>query len=172
MSIEANPIPKAELLTRLRVGWDDFAAYLSQFSTEQMTRPTDAGGWTAKDHVIHLVMWENGLNALLQRISRHEYMGIPYEAWQSGDFDRINAIIQRQNSHLTWAEVMRTFQQVHERLVERIEARADDDLQRPYRYYAPDSPTDSPVSFWIADASYRHYREHQPWIDAIARSYA
>ena len=85
MSIEANPIPKAELLAALQTGWGDFFVYLSQFSDQQMIQPTDAGGWTAKDHVVHLAMWENGLNALLQRISRHEYMGIPYEAWLRTD---------------------------------------------------------------------------------------
>ncbi len=154
----------------MQQGWDEFIAYLSQFSDQQMTQPTDAGGWTAKDHVIHLAMWENGLNALLRRISRHEYMGIPYETWLSGDFDRMNAVIQQQNSHLSWAEVMRSFEQVHRRLIEQIQARSDADLQRPYRYYAPDSTADSPVSFWIIDASAKHYREHQPWIDAIVNS--
>lgn len=147
--------------------WDRFNAYLDKLSETQATTPTDAAGWTAKDHVMHLVVWEDGMNALLDGQSRPEYMGIDRATWTSGDFDRINAIIQQRHRDVPWAEVRQRFRDVHRRLVAKIEALAEADLQRPYNSFQPDSTATDPIINRLVGNTSHHFAEHQPWIETI-----
>jgi len=164
---EQKVMSKSELLEQMRRGWDDFQAYLQTLSEAQLSQPTDAAGWTAKDHVIHLAVWEAGIDALLGRESRWERMGLDAATWASGDFDAMNAVIQRRHKDMPLVEVLRTFQDVHQRLIGKIALLSDEDLQRPYRAYQPDSDRDAPVIGWIMGNTYEHYAEHRPWIEAI-----
>ena len=69
-------VTTTELVSRMQKGWDDFQAYLKTLTLEQVTQPTDAAGWTVKDHIIHLATWEDGVYALLEKQPRHEQMGL------------------------------------------------------------------------------------------------
>lgn len=164
---DTTPFSKGELLTRMERGWNDFSTYLSTLTEEQLTTPTDAAGWTAKDHVIHLAVWEDSIHALLERQSRRERMGIDEAMWERGEFDEMNAVIQQRYQHMPLAEVLKTFQAIHQRLIAKIQSMSDEDLQLPYRHYQPDSDRDAPVWHWITGNTFGHYQEHQPWIAAI-----
>lgn len=54
---------KDELLIRIEQGWNEFQAYIQTLSAAQLAGPTDAAGWTAKDHIMHLAVWEDGIDA-------------------------------------------------------------------------------------------------------------
>lgn len=164
---DTSTMTKAELLSAIDKGWDDIQAYLDTLTEQQLTQPTDPAGWTAKDHVIHLAIWEDGINALLEKRDRVAAMGIDPETWESHDYDRINAIIQQRYHDLSWAEVQHKRQQVHQHLLTIIQSLSDADLQRPYRDYQPDSTADKPVIGWINGNTFEHYEEHIPWIKAI-----
>ena len=61
-----NPdVSTAELLSRTKLGWDSLQAYIKSLTPEQLTVPTDPAGWTVKDHLIHLAVWEDGIVAVL-----------------------------------------------------------------------------------------------------------
>jgi hypothetical protein len=66
-------------------------------------------------------------------------------------------------------QVRQTLEAVHQRLIEKIQAFTDEDLHRPYSDYQPDSKLDRPVIVWLIGATYRHYDEHIPWIEAIVK---
>ena len=51
-----TPSTKDELLEYLEQEWTDFHAYLQTLTETQLSVPTDAAGWTAKDHVIRQVV--------------------------------------------------------------------------------------------------------------------
>ncbi len=161
---------KAQLLAAIKIGWNDLNGYLNTLSPAQRAEKTDAAGWTVKDHAIHLAIWEDGIYALLSRLLRIEYMGIDEATWENGDNDAINAVIQLRYKDLSWAEVQAKRQQIHQRLVEKIEALSDEDLLRPYRFYEPASSEDRPVVHWITGNTFAHYAEHRPWMQAIAES--
>lgn len=161
---------KTELLGNMNQGWHDFQRYLNTLSTNDFIGKTDAAGWTVKDHVMHLAVWEDGVWALLEGQSRHEQMGVEAEVWESHDFDEINAVIQQQHRDKPLSEVLETFRQVHQRLIGKVATLTDDDLQRPYEHYQPGSGVERPVFHWIVSNSYEHYAEHRPWIAAIVAS--
>ena len=159
-----------QLLTEMEKGWNSFNAYLTTLSDTQMTMPTDAAGWTVKDHISHLAVWEEGIYALLAQQPRYEAMGITRDDLNSGDYDRINAMIRDQHKDKSLAEVMAMFREAHERLIAKVRTLSDEDLQRPYEYYQPAEDEKRPVIRWIPGNTFGHYDEHIPWIDAIAKS--
>lgn len=159
-------ITVANLLRFIEQGWNDLHAYLDTLSDQQLAIPTDAAGWTVKDHIIHMAVWEKGVCTLLQGKPRHEGMGLDEDTWNS-HFDVINAVIQQQHQHMPLDEVLQTFKHGHEQLVEKVAALADDDLLRPYRYFDPASTIDSPIIDRIVGNTFEHYSEHKPWIAAI-----
>jgi hypothetical protein len=162
-----NPTTKAELLSQMEQHWNDFSAYLQTLMEAQRTQRTDAAGWTVKDHVMHLAIWEDGGLALLEGSSQRERMGISEEVWQRWDFDEINAAIQQRHHHRSWAEVVESFREVHRRLVAAVERMPEADLQCLLR---PDDPDSAALIDVIIINSYAHYAEHKPWIVAIASS--
>ena len=160
-------VTTTELVSRMQKGWDDFQAYLKTLTLEQMTQPTDAAGWTVKDHIIHLATWEDGVYALLEKQPRHAQMGLDKALWEGHEIDAINADIQQRNKDKPLAEVLQIFENVHKRLVEKIQSMSSKDLLRPYSYYQADSTAEKPVFGWIVGNTYEHYAEHKPWIAAI-----
>jgi uncharacterized protein (TIGR03083 family) len=164
---DTDAMSKAELLTRLQNGWNELNAYLKTLTEAQLTTPADAAGWTIKDHVIHLAIWEDGINALLQHRSRREAMGIDAQTWNSRSVDKMNAIIQQRHKDMPLSQVMDTLRDVHQRLVQQLQVLPEEDLKRPYRDFQPESTSDKPVIGWIMGNTYEHYAEHLPWMAAI-----
>ena len=163
-------VTKAELLSRIQQGWNDFQAYLATLTPEQKTGPTDAAGWSVKDHVMHLAVWEKGIVALLNHEDRREAMGLDEAAWESHDYDIMNGVIRDREAGRTLDEVMQVFRDVHGQLVARIGAMSDAEINRPYSDYADDPGNDNPVVGYIVGNTFEHYAEHQPWIEAIVAS--
>ena len=170
IDIIANSRPSSipNILEAIKTGWDALNTYLDSLSAPQLTQLTDAAGWTVKDHVIHLAIWEDGIYALLERLKRIEHMGIDEATWERSNIDEINGLIQQRYQNLSWANVEQKRQQIHQRLVDKIASMTDEDLQRPYRYYELASTQDEPVLSSIAGNTFGHYSEHLPWIKAIA----
>ena len=168
---DETQMTKAELLANIEQGWNNFQAYLASLSYEQVTTPTDPAGWTAKDHIAHVAIWEDSLNALLEKKSRREHMGIDdLAAWKDGDWDAINAIIQQRYHDLPLRDLATLFFGIHKKLVGKINALSDADLQRSYQEFQPDSDWDAPIIHWMIIDTYEHYDEHKDYIDIIARS--
>ena len=167
---DSDTISKAELITNMQEGWNNLQAYIDSLSETQLTQPTDAAGWTAKDHLIHLAVWADGVAMLLEKQSRSERMGVDAETWASRDFDRINAVIQQNNKDMPLEDVRQALQAAHQSLYGKAQAMSQEELNRPYNDYEPGSTQDKPVVLWIISDSYDHYAEHIPWIDAIVKS--
>lgn len=160
-------ISHAQLLTLIETSWRELHAYLNTLTPEQMNGPTDAAGWTVKDHVMHLAVWEDSINALFEGRSRAENSGVPQDVWDSHDFDAINEIIRQQFIGLPYAEVQQRFQVVHEKLLGKLAAMSADDLYRPYQHYQPGDQRTDPVINWVNGDTFEHYAEHLPWMRAI-----
>lgn len=164
------PTSKSDLLNRIEAGWNDLHAFIASLNDAQLTTKTDAGGWTVKDHLIHLAVWEDSVEAMLQKQSRYERMGVDFETWRTNDWDKVNAVIYQHHQHMPLADVLTTFAQIHQRLLDKIQALSDDDLMRPYNYYQTHSSYDLPVMEAVVSGTYAHYDEHRPWMEHIAQT--
>lgn len=165
----AQPISKADILARIEKGWKGLNDYVQTLTETQLTAPTDAAGWTVKDHLMHLAVWEDGVQALLSGQDRAARMGLDADTWNSHDYDRMNAVIQQQYQSEPLASVQQKRQTIHERLVQQIESMSDDDLHKPFRHYQTDSTHEYPIFDTILGNTDGHYDEHRPWMEAIAR---
>ncbi len=162
-----QPMTKAELLEKIDKGWNDFQAYLITLTPTQVTVPTDAAGWRALDHIIHLADWENGMLALLNHQDRAAGIGVDKALWETQDFDKINDVLQKKSRDKTLQEAYPYVMGIHERFVDKIRSMSDAELHQPYKYFQPDSDREAPVIKWVQMNTYQHYAEHTPWIAAI-----
>jgi len=167
---DQNRLTKAELLQKIEDGWQAFNAYLMTLTPVQMTVPTDAAGWTALDHVLHLSVWEDGITALLNHQNRSAAMGIDPATWESRDFDAMNALIQQRTKTISLPEAHQQVMTVHQQLFDKVKSLSEEDLYRPYNFYDPADKRDIPVIEWVIADTYGHYEEHTPWIKAIVES--
>jgi hypothetical protein len=164
----ASGMPKAELLERIEGGFRNINNYLDSLSETQLTQPTDAVGWTAKDHVIHMATWEEAVLAFLGGVALWEHMNVDREIWKQGD-DAINAVIQQRYIDMSLADVRRAFRENHQRVMNKLQSLTDEELHRPYNHYQPKSKQDQPAFMWIQSHTNQHYEKHQPWIAAIVQ---
>jgi hypothetical protein len=161
-----DSLTRDNLLRQLESGWNEFQTYLASQTTEQLTRLTDAAGWTAKDHIIHVALFDQVELALLEGKSRREALDIAPETWEQGD-DPINAVLQQRYHDMPLDEVLATLQQNHKRLLNKLNTMTEEDFQLPYRHYQPDSTDERSLSQWFPWDTFYHYREHMSWIAAM-----
>ncbi|HYP39486.1 MAG TPA: ClbS/DfsB family four-helix bundle protein [Chloroflexia bacterium] len=161
---------KDKLLRDTEQSWQELNSLLDQLPEAQATGPQDAEGWTAKDHVIHMTAWERSVVFFLQGKPRHEGLGVEEQLYQTGDDDAINAVVYEQRKDLPLADALAQFQDVHSQLLNLLQPLSDADLQKPYRHYLPNEPSDGAdrKAFDVIYANTAdHFREHLGWIRAL-----
>lgn len=169
MSDSPPVLTRETLFAELEAAWNELQTTIASLTEDQLTRPTDAAGWTVKDHLIHIAIWESATLAMLHGKSKRETMDVSEEIWAQDD-DPINAVIQQRYQHLPLAEVLQTLQANHDALVAHLNTLSEADLQRPYRHYQPTSTQEIPISNFVMWDTANHYRDHIPWMLAIAES--
>ncbi len=159
----------SELIIRIYHSWNDLHQFYASLSADQLTRPTDAGGWSVKDHLIHLAAWASSVDALLSGQSCRERMGIPETLWNADDTDAINALIQQRERDTPLPDALATLKTVHQRVVAHLQTITDETLRQPLVGINLASWDGRTYEDWIVSNTYEHYDEHLPWMDRIAR---
>lgn len=171
MTENQTTVPTVEqLLTEIDASWTDMQLFLDGLSPSQLTGPTDPAGWTARDHLSHLAAWELSMVFLFEGRPRHEALGVDKALYDTGDYDAINAVIQRRHAGESIGEVLGNLNQTHEQLLAALNALSDDDLQVAQATLLPDDPEadDSyPVGSLVYGNTVEHYPEHQSYIAKI-----
>ena len=164
------PITVAELLEKMHTSRSTLEALIEQLSEVQLTTPEADNGWSIKDQLAHIAIWESGIDGLLQGRSRFGTMGLDEATVAANDVDELNDILIERSRQQSLTEVVAFFKESHRRLLATLLNLADDDLLKPYSHYQPDQPgefTDSPIINWIAGNTYEHYAEHYSIIEKV-----
>jgi uncharacterized protein (TIGR03083 family) len=172
MSDSSQNRDKAEQLERMDEAWLRLNGFIESLTPAQLTGPTDAAGWTVKDHLAHLTAWERGMVFLLQRRPRHEGMGVEESVYLADDLDGLNEAIRQLTVDSPIDEVIADLRGTHEQLRAMIVAMPDEDLRRTYSWFLPDEPgadDGRPIISRIVGNSDGHFDEHMPWMQAIVQ---
>lgn len=162
-------VGKAQVLEMIRAergAWDDLLGRVPQ---DQMTMVGVTEGWSLKDHIAHLTMWEERPVAWLEAAVTDS--AIKPAPWPSGmDTDATNAWIKNANSARSVSDLLRQSESVHKRVVELVESMAEQDLLLPDRVGGLEG---SNLLEAIAGDTYEHYHEHaesvRAWLESRGR---
>ncbi len=159
---------KEELIRQLSSEWMNLQTTLQALSDQQLTGPTDATGWRAQDHIMHITGWEQCLIGVLNGQPAHIALGVDETVWKSYDFDAINNVTFLRGQSASLAEVLETAQTTHAQLLNKLEILQDSDLSQPITNAQIQSDHQDSTLNWILGSTVFHYKEHLPWISSLA----
>ncbi len=169
-----DPQTRAELLPRIAAARGRLDQLVGRLSEEQLTRP-GPDSWSVKDHLAHIAAWEQSLLALLEGRNRDAAVGVTVDSTTEDgghDVDAVNTIIFERHRRSSLGDVLDWYRQSHTQVLAAVHRLSDDDLQRPYSHYQPQTqPYEGrPVIGWIKGNTYEHDEEHTGWIEQILAS--
>ena len=161
-----NPTTKAELLAYTEERWRVFVASTDALSEAEWTGPTDAAGWSVKDHVAHVVVWIRTEIALLRhRVPMPQSLGISDAVWAGGD-DPINEEVRQLTIGDSPAAVRAERDRVFRKFVQVVSRLSDDDLARPATDFGFDEAGMSLLAV-LNQYNGDHFPEHRGYIETI-----
>jgi hypothetical protein len=161
-----DQMTKTKLLETLRAKRAEWDALLAEVPEARMAESGVAGEWSVKDIIAHLTHHERWFADRLHEALRGQTY-IPTEMdWM--DFDARNDRIFQQNRDRPLPDVLAESRQVFVRLIEGVQAHAEEFLIEPQRFEgAPE-----PVTIWkmLRGDVYDHYGQHAPSIRSWLRA--
>src|SRR5215218_6258148 len=136
---------KDDLLYHLKADRQQLEDVIGPLTEEELTRPGPEG-WSVKDHLAHIVVWEKSGLALLAGEDRAAAVGIDWELYENGEIDVQNDVVYQQQKDRSLDDVLAEFRQVRAKTIEAVSTLSDDDLRKPYSAFQPGDPNnETPV---------------------------
>jgi len=163
----------SELNRVIDPAWSELEVFLAHL-TEQQASSQDDQGWTIKDHVIHIAVWEDSVAILFRGKPRHEALGVDESYYAQATFDQINERIRELKAHLSTSQTIEQLRLVHQTLMKSLRTLSDADLVRKVRDFFPTAPRtdDRRVIDFIYENTAHHFAEHLEWMRALANKAA
>jgi DinB superfamily len=108
-----TPDTASATLTRFDHAWDALDKTVKSLGPRELTEIRDPAGWSAKDHLMHLALWEQGLHAKVDGRPRHEVLGLDASTNGSDDWDTLNGAIFANTRHHSLPDVLDALQKTH-----------------------------------------------------------
>jgi len=157
--LEIIKLSKTEILKALKDGRVQFLSTIEGLSEEDMQRPTSMSGWSIKDILVHLTMWEAELVKLLWQASQ----GIKPETahFYKESINEINQKWHEENLSRSLIRVLDDFKGVRKQTIRHLEVFTEDELGNSERF-----PWLNGLSLGekVASSSYKHEAEHESQI--------
>ena len=160
---------RTDVLAEIELAWRAYRLMLAELPPEDLEGPTDAAGWTVKDHITHVTAWEASVTAGLNRCPMHEAMGISTSDLNR-PIDELNERIREAHASQSVQEALDAAARGHRELILAIEALPEDTLSMPageYMTVRNPSSARQPVRSRILGASAQHYAIHVECIQRI-----
>jgi uncharacterized protein (TIGR03083 family) len=146
---------KNELLAAIEGDWDALQSLIQRVSDARMAEPSLDAGWSVKDVLAHIALWEGICSRWLEAAARGETSERP----EVKDVDGTNARGHERAKSRALSDVVDESRTRHARILAAVEALSEDELASDTRFGWPVwQMTDSNTA--------EHYREH---IDQISR---
>ena len=161
----------AKFTASIDAAWKDLRAFLAAVTPGQASK-RDQAGWSVKDHVMHLAVWEDSVAILFRGGRRHEVLGIKEPLYTAGNLDAINEVIKARLEGASLREAIRDLQGVHTQLIGHLRTLRDADLNAKAREFFPQAPAndDRPLASLIWDNTGGHFTEHLQWMHDLRAS--
>lgn len=158
----------ADLLLAIESSWAPLEPFLAGLTEKQATLQDDQG-WTVRDHVTHMAVWEESVAVLFHGKPRHEALGIDEDFYADASFDEINEIIRKRNPSMPLGQALAEWKRVHHDLMAWVRSLSDTELTRRVRDFFPQAPRtdDRLVIDFLHENTAAHIDEHLPWMRAI-----
>jgi DinB superfamily len=156
-----TPDTAAATLARFDHAWEALDKTVKSLDRRALTEIRDPAGWSAKDHLMHLALWEQTLVASkADGRPRHEVLGLDPSTDGSQDWDTLNAAIFARTRDASLADVLRTLQETHDTTRARLLTIAHGG--------AAAERTHSARALLEALPDYiDHYDQHRGWIETL-----
>lgn len=164
------PKTKEELFNRIAFTDQALETLLAAHDEAALTRPLGKSGWSAKDYLVHLKVWEDSIVNLFKGKNRMKELGLTDELIEGGDFDAQNDFLFNLHKDRPLSEVLQSLRDTHQELLDILAGLNDEDLQTPYRHYQPQAEgefADNPIIGWIVGDTYDHYAEHIIYLNQL-----
>src|SRR5581483_9127501 len=143
----------------MQAGYAQFEALLASLEEEQMMIPGVNGNWSIKDHIAHLLAWQDHLQELLQAVLDGKKEP-PKPVQEFSSVDEINEYIYQKYRDRPLAEVLVAFRASYQRVLSTVQALSQESLNGPFPWYEDDKP----IGSGVAGDTYHHYEEHSGMI--------
>jgi len=168
---DQEPQSVAELVARIEVAWNEFDGQIARYPDDVITGPTDAAGWTIKDHIAHLTAWEASVVGIIRDGKpQNETMRVDRDLWDADDLDAINEQVRLQTANDSLARVMEARKATHRDLLTVLDAITLEELRQPWTDGVGDSANAPTILQKVIGNTVEHYPEHGEWITAITAS--
>ena len=155
---------KNDLVIKLEQSRADFLELLEPLAEEEMLDPTLSGGWTVKDILVHLMLWEAELIKLLFQAQQGRTPQTILNTNEPDDMVNARWHAQHKDRHLDQA--LKDFDTIRDQTIRRLETFSDNDLTDPRRYKWLNG---KPLWQWIVESTIEHEEEHtediQTWVE-------
>lgn len=164
MNDNSLPRDKADLMARIRREWATLEQVIAGLSEAHLAA-AEADSWAVKDHLAHLIAWQQWLlRHHLRGEPDYVVMGVDAKTLETSDTDELNDIIYRRNRDRSGSEVLAELRESHAQVVATLDEMPFEAMLKQ-RY--PDDPEARPVLAWIIGNTYEHYAEHAAYIGAL-----
>lgn len=159
------PGSKAELMSAIRREWKALMDVVVKLTEKQKMSVPDAGGWSPKDNLAHLVEWMNLLMGHhMDKRPAHEVFGVAKEVVEDWDMEVINPVLFERNKDRSIEDVMDDLKLTYEKLTAKLESMSFEDLLKPRN---ADDPQKRPLLLWVLGDTTEHFAEHREVIERM-----
>jgi hypothetical protein len=148
---------KSQMIEAITNGRKKFEETLSQLDEDQMTTPGLESGWSVKDVLVHIQVWEARMVRWLGDAQRGEIpqMLPPGMTWD--DLDQLNEETYLENRDKPLTDVLAEFHQSYPIALDMVKGISEVDLIDPDRFEWREG---KPLWFIVAANTFWHYEEH------------
>lgn len=159
---------KADVLAGINRAWAALDEAITSADEEMLTK-TMRDGWSTKDHLAHIEVWERYVLALLERQSPSAAIGLDLDTIRTTDDDTLNALLVAPTGAQSVAQVLTGLRDTHKRLLAAIAELPEGDLDLLAAHYQPDELGDDTdtIAGWITHVCDEHLRDHVGWIRTL-----